>query len=505
MTNVHGPDASGLNREMIPPDHFGMGDPSRYAEILATLLESIASSILVVNYDLRVVYANRNFLTKSRKNAAGVLGQKLAEVLPQAITENTDLTGAVRRVFAHNQAVRGQRMTYRAPGVPMSVYLYNILPLSLTGETPKVMLLMEDVTEHVRLSEEVRRVERHLASVVESASDVILSTDSDGVVLTWNVAAERLTGCPSYQIVGHPFFERCAPDKKEELTRLFEKLKSGDTPHTGEWDLLAGGGRRIAISWVLSPLKGETGETVGVVASGRDLSERRRLEAQIIHAQKLAALGVMAGGIAHEIRNPLAVCSSAAQFLKNPTIGPELQGECIEKILSGIQRASSIIESLLRFSRPSSESEMTEVDLAEVIRESLRLFRSQAKVEKISISEDYPDVRVAVHGNANLLQQVFLNVFLNALNSMPGGGQMNVSLSVRANVASVKMADTGCGITQEDLDKIFDPFFTLSPAGRGSGLGLSICYSIVKQHLGNIEVHSTVGAGTVFTVELPVL
>jgi len=490
---------------MIPSDHFGMGDPSRYTEILATLLESIASSILVINYDLRVVYANRNFLIKSRKNAASVLGQKLAEVLPQAITENTDLTGAVRRVFAHNQPVRGQRMTYRAPGIPMSVYLYTILPLSLAGETPKVMLLMEDVTEHVRLSEEVRRVERHLASVVESASDVILSTDSDGVVLTWNVAAERLTGCPSYQIVGHPFFERCAPDKKEELRKLFERLKSGETPHTGEWDLLAASGRRTAISWVLSPLKGETGETVGVVATGRDLSERRRLEAQIIHAQKLAALGVMAGGIAHEIRNPLAVCSSAAQFLKNPTIGPELQRECIEKILSGIQRASSIIESLLRFSRPSSESEMTEVDLAEVIRESLRLFRSQAKVEKISISEDYPDVKVAVHGNANLLQQMFLNVFLNALNSMPGGGRMNVSLSVRANVASVRIEDTGCGITQEDLDKIFDPFFTLSPAGRGSGLGLSICYSIVKQHLGNIEVHSTVGVGTIFTVELPIL
>lgn len=480
-------------------------DPHRYEDMFGMFLESIPSSVLLINRDLRVIFANRNFITKSRRTQQDVIGQKLDQVLPEAIIEHIDITSKVREVFAKNQAIRGDRMTYRAPGIPIRTYYYSILPFARRGDVENIILLMDDVTEQVRLSEEVRRVERHLASVVESARDVVLSTDSEGIVLTWNTAAERLTDYPSWQAKGRSFFERCVPDASEALRRVFGELRIVDSPQTGEWELLTKSGNKIPISWVFSSMKDERGTAVGVVAVGRDLSEHRKLEMQLLQSQKLAALGVMAGGIAHEIRNPLAVCSSAAQFLKNSEIQPEFREECVSRILDGINKASSIIENLLRFARPSSSSEMNPIDVVSVIQDSLQLVSNQAKIGKIGISADLPNWPMGVYGNANLLQQMFVNLFLNAFNSMPEGGTLNVSVRPGEEGALISIQDSGCGISPQHLGKIFDPFFTLSPVGKGTGLGLSICYSIVKQHLGNIEVQSTEGEGSIFTVYLPLL
>lgn len=490
---------------MAALEPLGRDDPHLYEEMFGVFLESIPSSVLLINTDLRVILANRNFITKSRKSRQDVIGQKLGQVLPEAIIEHIDMARKVREVFRRNQPIRGNRMTYRAPGIPIRIYYYSILPFCRRGTVETVILLMDDVTEHARLSEEVRRVERHLASVVESARDVVLSTDPDGLVLTWNTAAERLTGFPSQEVKGRSLFDRCVSEAGEELRKVFTQLREADTSQTGEWELITKDGNKIPISWVFSPMKDERGTSVGVVAMGRDLTEHRRLEMQLLQSQKLASLGVMAGGIAHEIRNPLAVCSSAAQFLKNPELAPGLREECVSRICEGIDKASSIIENLLRFARPSSGAEMAAVNVVDVIRSTLQLVSNQAKIGKIAILEHLPDEPIAVYANASLLQQMFLNLFLNAFNSMPAGGTLGVSLRCTQESVLVNIEDSGCGISPEHLEKIFDPFFTLSPVGKGTGLGLSICYSIVKQHLGNIEVKSKAGEGTVFTVQLPLL
>jgi len=486
-------------------EQFGRDDPHRYKEMFGMFLESIPSSVLLISRDLRVVFANRNFFTKSRRSNHDVIGQRLEQVLPEAIIEHIDIASRVRQVFEKNLSIRGDRMTYRAPGIPIRIYYYSVLPFARRGEVENVILLMDDVTEQVRLSEEVRRVERHLASVVECARDVVLSTDPDGLILTWNTAADRLTGYRSWEVKGRSFFERCVSEKSDELRNVFDNLRVADSSQTGEWELITKNGNRIPISWVFSAMKDERACSIGVVAVGRDLSEHRKLEMQLLQSQKLAALGVMAGGIAHEIRNPLAVCSSAAQFLKQPEVKPELREECIDRILAGIHKASAIIENLLRFARPSSRTEMAPVNLLDVIRDALQLVSNQARIEKISVSVDLSDQELAVFANANLLQQMFLNLFLNAFNSMPAGGRLIISAKRSEDGAQVRMEDTGCGISQQNLERIFDPFFTLSPVGKGTGLGLSICYSIVKQHLGNIEVHSVEGKGTVFIVQLPLL
>jgi PAS domain S-box-containing protein len=490
--------------DLTPLEQLGQGNPNRYREMFGMFLESIPSSVLLISRDLRVVLANRNFIRKSRRSDEEVIGQRLEQVLPEAIIEHIDITSKVREVFRENRSIEGDRMTYRAPGIPIRTYYYTVLPFSNRGEVENVVLLMDDVTEQVRLSEEVRRVERHLASVVESARDVVLSTDSEGLILTWNTAAEKITGYRAEELKGSSFFDRCIA-KQEELRDIFSNLRIADTPQTGEWELLTKSNTRIPISWVFSAMKDERGGTAGVVAVGRDLSEHRKLEMQLVQSQKLAALGVMAGGIAHEIRNPLAVCSSAAQFLKNSDIEPQFREDCISRILTGINKASSIIENLLRFARPSSSMEMAPTRLLDVIRDTVQLASNQAKINKIVVSTILPDGEINVCGNASLLQQMFLNLFLNAFNSMPRGGKLIVSVDRSEDACLVRIEDTGIGISPQHLEMIFDPFFTLSRPGKGTGLGLSICYSIVKQHLGNIEVQSIEGHGTIFVVQLPLL
>jgi PAS domain S-box-containing protein len=475
----------------------------RHEKLFEMLLETIPSSVLLINRDMRIVSANRNFLQKSRKHKDETIGRKLGDLLPAAIIEYMDISSRVRQVFDNGRATRGERLVYRAPGLPMTIYYYSILPFTWRGYVENAILLMEDVTEQVRLSEEVRRTERHLASVVESATDLVLSTDSEGRILTWNTAAERLSGYTLEEVQQTIFFDSCADEHRQELKEVFNRFRSGTNSQTGEWDMVTRGGRRIPISWVLSPMKDETGCLVGMVAVGRDLSEHRKLESELRQSQKLAALGVMAGGIAHEVRNPLAICYSAAQFLSECEFSSEFHRECVERILANIQKASVIIENLLRFARPSAATDMTLVDIVSILHDTLKLVDNQAKIQKIGVCADISIQQATVRGNASLLQQVFLNLFLNAMNAMPDGGSLTLSAASTDEELMVNITDTGCGIPREDIENIFDPFYTLAPVGKGTGLGLSICYSILKQHGGYLQVDSTEGKGSTFTVRLP--
>lgn len=270
-----------------------------------------------------------------------------------------------------------------------------------------------------------------------------------------------------------------------------------------EMNIISKEKKEVVISWIFSNMKDDEGKIIGIVGIGRDLTERRELEAQLFQSAKLASVGVLAGGIAHEIRNPLGVCSSAAQLLLESPDDRNLQRECAEKIYTSIKRAAHIIENLLRFARPSA-SRIEPVKINEILGETVSLIEDQLKLQRIKIEKDMlPDLPI-IEGDSNLLKQVFLNMILNAANSMEDGGELTIRTSLFGDkYIQVIFYDTGCGIPRENLDKIFDPFFTTMPVGRGTGLGLSISYSIIKQHNGFIEVKSIVGKGSTFIIKLP--
>jgi PAS domain S-box-containing protein len=476
-----------------------------YSKLYAMLVDAIPSSMLLVDREFRILSTNRNFLDRSRRSSADTLGRKLHDVFPPGILDNTNILFRIQQAFSTNVSSHGERITYRAPGLPMRFYYYRIVPFMWEGSVESVLLLLDDVTEQVLLSEEVRRVERHLASVVESARDIVLSVTIDGRILTWNTAAEQLSGYSLEEVRDRHFIEYCASQHRAEVEAAFEMLKAGRSIRSqmGEWHLITRTGTALPVSWVCSPMRTDGGETTGIVAVGRDLTEYRKLEMQLVQSQKLAALGVMAGGIAHEIRNPLAICYSAAQFLMEDDITDEFRRECVEDIRTGINKTSIIIENLLSFARPTTRTDLIPIDLVPVIEETLQLIINQAKVQGIALHWDIPPSPVLVKGIANLIQQVLINILLNAINAMPDGGTLKLRLEQDARDIRIRVTDTGCGIPESDIDKIFDPFYTTSAAGKGTGLGLSICYSIVKEHGGKIDVQSSLNGGSEFTVCLP--
>lgn len=476
----------------------------RYERLYTMLLDAIPSSVLLIDQNMCIVSANRNFLEKGRRTLANTIGYRLEEVFPTVILDQLDIAKRIRQVIENNQPAKGERMTYRAPGVPIRIYYYSILPFAWQGQVEGAVLLMDDVTEQVRLSEEVRQVERHLASIVESASDLVLSTDTKGRVLTWNTAAERLSGYSAAEAQKHDFTDFCTDEDCKDIRNIFSRIDTRKhARQMKECPLRTKQATFIPVSWVFSPMKDSSSQTVGIVAVGRDLTEKRKFETELHQSQKFAALGVMAGGIAHEIRNPLAICSSSAQFLIEEDGTPEFRRECAEKIHQSIQRASAIIENLLKYSHPSTTTRTTLINLASLVRETLTLVTYHAKTRKIEITSSFPKDSTLVQGVATLLQQVFMNLFLNAVNAMPTGGRLGIGVEVDRSDVRVQVTDTGCGIAQGEIEKIFDPFYTTSVAGQGTGLGLSLCYSIVKQHRGTIEVESVKGRGSVFTVTLP--
>ena len=473
--------------------------------IYRMLMDTIPSSVLLLDENLCVVLANRNFLEKSRRTTDVTAGKRLAEVFPEAILAGMGLEEQIRNVFRSSQATQGQRLTYRAPGVPIRVYYYSVVPVNWTGQVDHVLLLMDDVTEQMRLGEEIRRMERHLASVVESASDIVISTDTEGNILTWNKAAQKTTGYSLEELNGRPFFDYCDQTGVSSVAGLLSKR--GVRRELRQNRVHFEDQRRTLPSCVLvfSRMTDDAARTVGFVVVGRDLTEQRKFELQILESQKLAALGVMARGIAHEIRTPLAVSSSAAQFLTEVNIDPEFRRECAEKVHSGIRKAGTIIENLLRFAHPSPDKSKAPVDLRRVMEEALTLIDNQAKVQNIDVRTHFPSQACQVLGVPSLLEQVFINLLLNAINAMPNGGTIDIIAERTDAEVLLHFIDTGDGISQEDLGKIFDPFYTKAPPGKGTGLGLSICYSIVDQHGGSIRVESQSGKGSTFTVKLPSL
>jgi signal transduction histidine kinase len=235
-----------------------------------------------------------------------------------------------------------------------------------------------------------------------------------------------------------------------------------------------------------------------------DLTDRVRLEEQLQISEKMASIGLLAAGVAHEVNTPLTGISSFTQMLLDGADPDDPRTTLLQKIERQTFRAAKIVNGLLTLSRPGTPGgEKTTVDMNVVIGDVCSLLEHQFAVGKIRVRRELSASPVLVTGIEHQLQQVFLNLFLNARDAMPRGGWLTVTTRLEAGTAVVEVADTGSGIPPEQLARIYDPFFTTKTIGRGTGLGLSITYGIVREHRGAIRCDSVVGQGTRFTLTMP--
>ena len=350
---------------------------------------------------------------------------------------------------------------------------------------------------------EYERLKDFNENIVESISVGVLAVDLADRIESWNSQMEVMYALPRWQALTRPLSEVFPAAFVEEFYRYRQapgihnlyKFRLG-TP-TGE--------TRI-VNVAIAPLVTRKFNVIGRLIIVDDITERVELESQLTQADKLSSIGLLAAGVAHEVNTPLAVISSYAQMLSKQLQGDGAKANLLEKITRSTFRASEIVNNLLNFSRTSG-TEFTEVNVNKIITDTLALLEHQFKVSKIRVQDELNHDLPTIYGNAGRLQQVFLNLFLNAKDAMATGGTLRVTTANGQGV-SVVVSDTGAGIAQEHIARIYDPFFTTKTApkdgqNRGTGLGLSVTYGIIQEHAGKIRVESRPGQGTTFYLDFP--
>ncbi|HWZ31440.1 MAG TPA: ATP-binding protein [Bryobacteraceae bacterium] len=347
-----------------------------------------------------------------------------------------------------------------------------------------------------RKVEEYERLKEFSENIVESINVGILAADLDDRVESWNSQIERLTGIARQDAVGHKLRDLLPAELCEQL----ESVRGQFGIHNIYKFVLRP--NEVTLNIAIAPLISRDGDRIGRLIIFDDITDRAELERRLVQADKLSSIGLLAAGVAHEVNTPLAVISTYAQMLAKQISGDAQKAPLLEKIARQTFRASEIVNSLLNFSR-TSPTEYVSVDLNKVIRETLTLLDHQLAQASVKVELLLHDSLPKIKGNPGKLQQVFLNLFLNARDAMESGGTLAIRSGAQDGVVRVTVADSGGGIAHENLSRIFDPFFTTKAARKGTGLGLSVSYGIVREHSGDIEVESEIGAGTRFQLTFP--
>jgi PAS domain S-box-containing protein len=353
---------------------------------------------------------------------------------------------------------------------------------------------------------EYERLKDFNENIVESINVGVLAVDLEDRVESWNAQMEVMYALSRAQVLGQKLSEVFPAAFMEEFYRF---RQNPGIHNLYKFRLHTPAGDTRIANVAIAPLVTRRFNVIGRLIIVDDITERMELESQLSQAEKMSSIGLLAAGVAHEVNTPLAVISNYAQMLMKQVNGDEKLSGLLDKITRQTFRASEIVNNLLNFSRTGG-AEFSNIDLNKVISDTLALLEHQLKTARVKVDADLDHDLPPIHGNGGKLQQVFLNLFLNAKDAMSGtGGTLRVQTANGSGV-NVSVSDTGTGIAPEHIQKIYDPFFTtkVSPRegqARGTGLGLSVTYGIIQEHAGKIRVESRPGQGTAFHLEFPLI
>ena len=366
-------------------------------------------------------------------------------------------------------------------------------------------ILIKYIHQVIDLAKKGRSVhERVLHSIIQNYSDAVIALDNDYKIFFWNKGAERIFGYTLDEMLGKTVDPIVPSELKEkgELQWLFEETLRKGYIENYETERITKDGRRIIVNLSRSLIKDENGEILGSIAIVKDVTKVKELEKQIQHSDKLALIGQIAAGIAHEIGTPLNVISGNAEYIMMEMGENNPYKEELETIISQAERIANLIKQLLEFARPKKPN-YTKINVNHEISHVVELLKHQFEKSNIKLnlkfSENIPDI----YADCSQIHQVFLNIIMNAIQAINQNGLIEIETFLRDGYVNIKFKDNGIGILPEHIDKIFEPFFTTKEAGKGTGLGLAVSKRIIDEHNGKVEVESTPGKGTIFTVKFP--
>jgi PAS domain S-box-containing protein len=472
--------------------HEALRDRER---VFRAVFDEALDAMLIADDSGRYVDANPAACALVLMSREELLGRRVNDLVP---AEHGPLVDQAWRDLLRSGKMTGEFLLRRVDGTPLTVDFRataNILP-------GRHLSVMRDVTERVQMEASRRR----LATIVESTEDAVMGMTVDGRIEWWNGAAEAMYRFPRDEMLGKPISVVFAEHRGEDVAAALQHLATGASARNYATVHRRSDGVEFEVSVTFSSHRDADGRLTGGSAIIRDVTEPNRLRARVAISDRMASLGTLAAGVAHEINNPLSVVVANVELARmEPGAATGELGEMLADAAEAAERVKNIVRDLKLFSRADDERR-GRCDVRRVLDSTLRMVRNETRhrAQVVRTFAEVPDVLA----NESRLGQVFLNLLVNAAHAIPEGhvdqNQIRVSTGMVDGVVTVEITDTGIGIGSDELSRIFEPFFTTKEPGIGTGLGLSICHGIVASLGGDIQVTSVLGDGTTFRVRLPV-
>ncbi len=370
-----------------------------------------------------------------------------------------------------------------------------------------------DITRRKLMERQLKEAHDFINKIIQSSPNAITATDMKGNILIWNRAAEETIGYKAADVIGKMNIQKIYPDEMaRKVMQMLRKPEHGGVGRLNAYPMVYVRQDGAVTEGNLSAaiIYDSSGKEIATVGSFVDLKERlemeralRRTQEQLLQSEKLAAMGRLTSQIAHELNNPLYGIMNTLELLKTEISPQSKRRKILEMALSETVRLSDLLRKMLSFSKPDQEEKQA-VDLNTVLDEILLLHEKQLQENDIKIKTSFAEALPQISASKDQLRQVFLNLVANARDAMPDGGTLSVITDCDPENVRIEITDTGVGIQEEYLKKIFDSFFTTKDSVKDVGLGLSVCYGFIKDHGGDIQVKSKVDSGTTFTITFPI-
>jgi PAS domain S-box-containing protein len=506
-------------------------NPQNVADVLlsSAILESIPDAMVVVNQRGVIIQINAQTEAMFGYTREELVGQRIEMLVPERQRMSHDQHRAdyhaeprIRRMGS-GLDLRGRRRD--GSELPVEI---SLSPIG-AGDAMIVLTAIRDVSDRRRIEEDLRRAndelerrktrelrdsQSRMALIVNSSQDAIIGKNLDGIITHWNKGAELMYGYSAQEMIGKSISELCPKDRPDEIPGILERIRHGERVEYFESVRVTKDGRRLNVSISVSPIYDSDGKIVGASAIGRDITAQKKTEDQLRQSQKMEAVGRLAGGVAHDFNNLLGIVSACTELLSGHVEGDGR--EYLDNIRDAAKRGAALTRQLLAFTR-KQPVQVQILDLNERLKDVTKLLRPLLG-DNVDLSLVPRSAAAIVEADPGQLDQVVVNLAVNARDAMPNGGRLVIETDVRefdegfagnhppmvaGRYVMLAVSDNGEGMDPVTLSRIFEPFFTTKEVGKGSGLGLAVVYGIVKQSMGHIWVYSERDRGTTFKIYLP--
>jgi len=493
------------------------------------LLETIPDAIVAVDGSGSIVQINSQTEELFGYQRGELVGQPIEMLVPERYRPQHH---GHRSSYSHKPKTRrmGSGLDLygrRKNGSEFPVEI-SLSPVSMEGEK-LILSAIRDISDRKKIEQELRRANEELdrrttqeigayrsrlASIIDSSDDAIIGKDLEGIITAWNRGAERIYGYTAEEAIGKPVSMLVPQDRPDEISEILNKVRRGESTEHFESIRVSKDGRHLNVSVTISPIHDAAGNVIGASAIARDITAQKRAEDHLRQAQKMEAVGRLAGGVAHDFNNILGIISACTELLRDRVEGAS--SEYLSNIRKAVERGSLLTRQLMAFSR-KQVSQPRVLDVNERLRDISKLLRPLMG-DDVEILINGKSDTALVEADPSHLDQIIVNLAVNARDAMPRGGKFILetgAMLVDQDFASqhqpiksgkyvvLAVSDNGVGMDEGTLSRVFEPFFTTKEIGKGTGLGLATVYGIVKQSDGHIWVYSEPGRGTTFKIYLP--